>query len=316
MTGPAGLAGWRAGTYAAPYCIEVGMEVSPEHSPQDSTGQGGPDARAAARGRARPWYAGEHKDTLFYLLIAVLFVEMIVGGVSFFYGLMHAAPQTPGGPPVARFPWLVWGLTSVLAPVALLLVVHLTGRWLSHTLDEGREGGADNPENAAVPERLRHFYAMVRSAPTVVLLLGILLLGAGLFFVDGAFSALVSLGGALTPYIPWIAGSAAGLLAVCFLIHRWFAYRQRRMEQEYAFRREVLERTGIVLVDKGCVPLPQHERQRAMLVAAESAKALPPVLDVDGATPDAREARPLAQGEGADEETAMAAGPGPVPPER
>ena len=291
------------------------MKASPEHSSQTSPDRDRPNAREATRGRAQPWSAGERRDTLFYLLVAVLFVEMIVGGVCFFYGLMHAAPQTPGGPPVARFPWLVWALASVLAPVALLLVVHLTGRWLSHTLDGEREGEAGNLESEAVPERLRHFYAMVRSAPTVVLLLGILLLGAGLFFVDGAFSALASLGGALMPYIPWIAGSATGLLAVCFLIQRWFAYRQRRMEQEYAFRREVLERTGIVLVDKGCVPLPSNERQRAMLVSAESAKALPPVLDVDGATPDAQERAALAESAGADEETAIS-GSGPVPPER
>ena len=258
-----------------------------DHSSRDSRGSSQPAADAekadaqgvAARGRVRPWYAGEHKDTLFYLLIAVLFVEMIVGGVSFFYGLVHAAPEAPGGPPVARFPWLIWALAAVLAPVALLLVVHLTGRWLSHTL-EGEQDGADS---AAVPERLQRFYAMVRNAPTVVLLLGILLLGAGFFFVDGAFSALVRLGGALTAYIPWIVGSATALLAVCFLGHRWFVYRQRRMEQEYAFRREVLERTGIVLVDKGCVPLPRSEEQRVMLVEAKSVKALPPVLDVGGA---------------------------------
>lgn len=139
----------------------------------------------------------------------------------------------------------------------------------------------------AVPERLQRFYAMVRNAPTVVLLLGILLLGAGLFFVDGAFSALVRLGGALTAYIPWIVGSATALLAVCFLGHRWFVYRQRPHGAEYAFRREVLERTGIVLVDKGCVPLPRSEEQRVMLVEAESVKALPPVLDVGGAEPGA-----------------------------
>lgn len=51
----------------------------------------------------------------------------------------------------------------------------------------------------------------------MLVLVGILLLGAGLFFVDGALTALVSLGGALTRYIPWLAGSAAALLAVCYL---------------------------------------------------------------------------------------------------
>ena len=79
---------------------------------------------------------------------------------------------------------------------------------------------------------------------------------------------------------------------------------------------EVLERTGIVLVDRGCVPLPQNERQHAMLMSAESARALPPVLDVDGATPDAQDSRPLPEGKSADGGEVTPAGSGPVPPER
>ena len=135
-----------------------------------------------------------------------------------------------------------------------------------------------------MPERLRRFYAIIRNAPTVVLLLGIMLLGAGLFFVDGAFSAIIRLGSALTEYIPWIAGSLAALIAVCYLVHRWFMYRHHRMQQEFAYRREVLERTGIVLVDKNCIPLPQSEEQRLALGEArvvDAQAALPPVIDAD-----------------------------------
>lgn len=244
--------------------------------------------RPGRDGSALPWYAGQYKDVLFYLLIAVLFVEFIVGGVAFFYGLMRSAPVTPGGPPMARFPWLGWATAAVLAPVGLLLVVHLIGSWISHALNrdqdkENADAGADE-----LPEGLRRFYAIIRNAPTVLVLVGILLLGAGLFFVDGALTALVSLGGALTRYIPWLAGSAAALLAVCYLGHRWFVYRQRRLDQEYAYRREVLERTGIVLVDKGCVPLPRHEDQRAALAEARvmPRAALPQVLDVEGKARD------------------------------
>ena len=245
---------------------------------QKPTGQG---AAAAAR---QPWYAGRHKDSLFYLLIAVLLVEMTVGGVAFFYGLVHAAPEVPGGPPVARFPWLAWGVASILAPVGLLLIVHLTGLWLARTLerDEALAGGPAFGEGSGaggkLHPRVESFYAMVRSAPTVVLLLGILLLGAALFFVDGAFNALVRLGGELLPYLPWLAGCAAALLAVCYVCHRWLLHRQRRMEQEYAFRREVLERTGIVLMDRNCLALPQDAAQQARLMelpTLEGVRALP-----------------------------------------
>ena len=261
-----------------------------------SEAQGQPAASAGkSRGaQGAAWYAGPYKDALIYLMVAIFFVELVVGGVSFFYGVMHAAPEVPGGPPMARFPWLGWAVAAVLAPVGLMLIVHLSGTWVSRYLgrEDGQraeaQAGAQSADDEQVPERLRRFYAIIRNAPTVVLLLGIMLLGAGLFFVDGAFSALVRMGGALTDYIPWIAGSLAAMIAVCYLVHRWFMYRHHRMQQEYEYRREVLERTGIVLVDKGCIPLPQNEMQRLALGGqVVEAKALPPVLDAETGSTDA-----------------------------
>lgn len=256
----------------------------------------GKPASSADKGRRQDraaWYAGPYKDALIYLMVAIFFVEMIVGGISFFYGVMHAAPDVPGGPPLARFPWFGWAVAAVLAPVGLMLIVHLSGTWVSRYLGredniQGRQGSGQTADDEQVPERLRRFYAIIRNAPTVVLLLGIMLLGAGLFFVDGAFSALMRLGGALTEYIPWIAGSLAALIAVCYLVHRWFVYRHHRMQQEYEYRREVLERTGIVLVDKGCIPLLQNEVQRLALGGhVVEAQALPPALDAEAAPGDA-----------------------------
>ena len=256
----------------------------------------GKSASSAGKGRRQDraaWYAGPYKDALIYLMVAIFFVEMIVGGISFFYGVMHAAPDVPGGPPLARFPWLGWAVAAVLAPVGLMLIVHLSGTWVSRYLGredsmQGGQGSGQAADDEQVPERLRRFYAIIRNAPTVVLLLGIMLLGAGLFFVDGAFSALMRLGGALTEYIPWIAGSLAALIAVCYLVHRWFVYRHHRMQQEYEYRREVLERTGIVLVDKGCIPLPQNEVQRLALGGhVLEAQALPLALDAEVASGDA-----------------------------
>ena len=248
-----------------------------------------PAGRSASAG-AQPWYAGQNNDALLYLMIAIFFVELAVGGVAFFYGVMHAAPEVPGGPPMARFPWLGWALAAILAPVGLILIVHLAGTWVSRFLgreagDMAATGGGGNAADAdQVPERLQRFYAIIRNAPTVALLLGILLLGAALFFVDGAFTALVALGSSLTPYIPWIAGSVAAMIAVCYLVHRLFIYRHHRMQQEFAYRREVLERTGIVLVDKNCIPLPQTEEQRLALGEAR-------IVDAQAALPAAGDMR-------------------------
>ena len=265
-----------------------------EKNKSEAQGQPAASAGKSRSAQGEAWYAGPYKEALIYLMVAIFFVELMVGGVSFFYGVMHAAPEVPGGPPMARFPWLGWAVAAVLAPVGLMLIVHLSGTWVSRYLgrEDGQraeaQAGAQSADDEQVPERLRRFYAIIRNAPTVVLLLGIMLLGAGLFFVDGAFSAIMRLGSALTEYIPWIAGSLAALIAVCYLVHRWFMYRHHRMQQEYEYRREVLERTGIVLVDKGCIPLPQNEMQRLALGGqVVEAKALPPMLDAKTGSTDA-----------------------------
>lgn len=233
---------------------------------------------------SKPWYAGENQEALFYLLIAVFFIELIVGGVAFFYGIIHAAPEVAGGPPVARFPWLAWGLAAILSPVALLLVVHLAGSWLSRTLTReeeaaGASGGASG-DSEHLPEGMKRFYASVRHAPTLVILVGILLVGVALFFVEGALAAILELGKALLPYLPWIAVSLAGLFAACFLVHAIMVYKQRKMESELAWRREVLEKTGLVLVDRKSIAVPQDASQAA-LIASETGE-LPPgkILDV------------------------------------
>lgn len=237
----------------------------------------------AGQGMPAAWYAGPHKDALIYLMVAIFLVELVVGGVAFFYGLVHARPELPGGPPLARFPWLGWAVAAVLAPVGLLLLLHLCGTWVARFLGKeanGHTGAPDSAEAAQVPPRVRQFYAVVRSAPTVVVLLGVMLLGASLLFVDGALSSLLRLGRDLLPYMPWLAGSLAGMLAACYLTHRWFLYRHHRLQQEYAFRREVLERTGIVLVDKGCVPLARTDEDRLALNSVVETQALPVSPDI------------------------------------
>lgn len=215
-----------------------------------------------------PWLAGKNQDAVFYLLIAVFFIEMIVGGVAFFYGIIHARPESAGGPPVARFPWLYWALAAFTAPAAFLLIVHITGSLLSKSLE------GDHPPSEDVPKGLARFYASIRHAPAVVLLLGALLLGASLFFIDGAFSLLGRFFESLAPYLPWICGSLAAFLAVFITARAVFIYKHRKMEFEYAWRREVLEKTGMIITDKSALPIPAKTIKNQALPPAPS--SVPP----------------------------------------
>lgn len=223
---------------------------------------------------ARAWYDGENRDALFYILIAVFFLEMIIGVAAFFYGIVRATPETPGGPPVARFPWLAWGIASLAAPAALALIVHATGSLLSGKSGENAE---DDPRT---PERMKRFYAAVRHAPAIVILGAILLLGASLFFIDGAFGLMRDVGLALAPHLPWLIGGVCGLLAFCFLAHAFFVYRRAKLEREYAWRREVLEKTGMIIAEKNSA------------IVADERRALPDgaeVIDIERSLPRGEE---------------------------
>lgn len=226
----------------------------------------------SADSRASHWSEGRHRDAIIYLLIAIFLLELAVGGVAVIYGIIHSEPLTPGGPPMARFPWLGWAVAALLMPVGLLLVLHLSGLLVSRTLDREADGAAEGGAQAAgakpLPQRVDLFYRMVRHAPTVVILLAVLGFGGLLLFVDGLVESLGRAGMALLPYLPWIAGSVAVFLTVCYAVRQFFLYRHHRMEQEFAFRHAVLERTGVVLLPDGKTPL--------NLPAATGAGALPP----------------------------------------
>lgn len=230
----------------------------------------------------KPWYFSDNGDVLLYLLVAIFFLELIVGGVSFFYGIIHAAPEYSGGPPVARFPWLAWVISALLAPVFLILVFHLAGTWLSTSISENNDAATDEH----LPESMKRFYASVRHAPGIILLLAIIGLGIFLFFVDGAFAWLGKFTSALLPYLPWLAVCAASLFAFCFFAHAFFAYRRRKLDQEYAWRREVLAKTGIVLVDSKSVPLSGKEHSSALPQAEIKKLAQGEIVDIEPLNPD------------------------------
>ena len=63
-----------------------------ERQSTDSNGAKSKADAAAAQKRpvsGQPWFAGQHKDALMYLMIAIFFVELVVGGVAFFYGVLY-----------------------------------------------------------------------------------------------------------------------------------------------------------------------------------------------------------------------------------
>ena len=206
----------------------------------------------------RAWFEERNRDIVVYYLIAVFCLELIVGAIAFFYGVTQAVPVEPGGPKMAKFPWVGWLVAAILSPVGLLLLLHLSGQFFSRALNGGDpqpgSGGAGG-QGEEVPKQFQRFYAIVRHAPTIVILLTLIAMGCAVLFIDSAMQMAMAVGAALKPYILWILFGVVAFFIICYLGRLFFLARHRRMEQEYAYRREVLEKTGIVLVSKGSIPL-------------------------------------------------------------
>ena len=259
--------------------------------------------------KASHWAESRHKDIIIYLLVAIFLLELAVGGASAIYGIMHAEPVEPGGPPLPRFPWLGWGLAALLLPVGLLLILHLSGLLVARTLE--RPAGGESPAEGqsagqaaatSLPPHVERFYSMVRHAPTVVILLSLLFFGGLLLFVDGLVDTLGRLGGALLIYLPWIVGGLVIFLTVCYVTRQFFLYRHHQMEREYAFRQAVLERTGIILLPDGKTPLEVPPSALNALPAADpTSPPTAPVAAIASDVPPARPSGPDAPDDAADD---------------
>ena len=256
---------------------------------------GGKEKKAGVQQLGQLWYNQKHREIVVYL-IAVFCLELIVGTIAFFYGVTHAEPVLAGGPKMARFPWIGWLVASILSPVGLLLLLHLSGQFFSGAFknnDGGTSGGAGGG-NDHVPERVQKVYSIVRHAPTIVVLLGLLCLGCAVLFVDSAMAIAVDIGSALKPYILWIVGGIIVFLLLSYLGRLWFIARHKRVEQEYAYRLKVLETTGVIIMNKGSLPMRYENGQLQLLAENKNGqlKALPEKDDgkkEDGKEEDGKE---------------------------
>ena len=59
--------------------------------------------KAFGRKLRQNWYEGQNREIVVYYLIAVAFLELIVGCVAFFYGVAHPT-MGPDGTRMANFP--------------------------------------------------------------------------------------------------------------------------------------------------------------------------------------------------------------------
>lgn len=222
-----------------------------------------------------PFTEKERKALFLNVIVGIVLLEFAVTVGAVVYSIANA-DKSASGLLRFNFPWVGYLVTVVLVPVLVMLILHLVSLGFSRTL--GNDGRMDAPE-AEVGGRAATFFALVRGAPTVILFAGFVLMGAAVYYLDGVMALLLKLGDSFQTVAIWAIGALGVVFCVNACVRAILAYKTRQLEAEYAFRRDVFERTGTILLSAKQIALPSQTGAPAESIA--ELKILPPVVDVE-----------------------------------
>jgi hypothetical protein len=248
-----------------------GRETPAAGSKQAAAAEGAAGSQAGAPEGAggERLSARQRRELRVYLLACIAALEFLLASGAVFYAFVNGYTG-PDGRFVFSFPLLAFAASGLGIPALLLLFVHFADVGLFRPA--GSVGTADGKAwHELLPERPAKLYRILRGLPTVALLAGTVILGAALLTLDSVLSALGRLASALTPHIGTLLiclSVLTGLIAAGVLLLR---YRTRKMLAEYEYRRDVLEKTGIIIVEKDSRALPWAgmDVEARVLTAAE-----------------------------------------------
>ncbi len=182
------------------------------------------------------------------VLVLVFVVEFFITVAALCWGIITTPPRQEDGVRLA-FPWMGWAASMLIAPAGIIgLAYVLAGRDMP---GQDRDAAREQTWARQLPERALRLYGIARNAPLFVVCIALLALGATILAIDSAFSLITSVALALVPYAPYFIGCLTLFAIAMAVLMAWFRYKHNKLMADYAFRREVLERTGIILVDSG-----------------------------------------------------------------
>ena len=184
-------------------------------------------------------------DFWFSVLVLLFVVEFFITIIALCYGIVMTPPRREGELVQIAFPWIGWAAAMLMAPALLLSLTRLvTGE------HNARESRREATWAGLLPERALRAYRFIRDAPLFMLCLALLALGATLLTIDSALSLIRGIALILAPYVPYFIGGLTCFAVAIATLMAWFRYKNNQLLADYTFRREVLEKTGIVLVSK------------------------------------------------------------------
>lgn len=218
----------------------------------------------------------ERKYVLAYIVIGIVLVEFLVAIVAIWQGVANVQSM-PDGTVRFRFPWGGYLVSVAAAPVVVLLVLQVIA--LGYTRLIKGDPVLTEAQLRQLPPWLQKMLAAVNGVPTFLLLLGVTLLATVIYYFDKVLGFVIRLGESTEHLVLWVGGGVLAAWCVGYLGRMLFAYKVRRMQEEYAYRREVLERTGMIIVDQRTM-LAQLPGQMPGQGDGMMPRALPGTIDV------------------------------------
>ncbi len=216
------------------------------------------------------------RELWMYLGVGILSIDLLVTVACVCYAFITASPNAQGVRSIS-FPLLQWVAGIITLPALLVAAIHFTGVGLFTQSKANKQ--AEEQWEDQLPKRLQKVYLFLKGAPVFVIILTFILIGGTLATIDGALTALSNVTATFVPYLPYILGAFALIVCCFFIVSAWLKHSAHKLQEEYAFRREVFERSGIIIVEKNSVALPPTQGTeaypRALEATTTGVKALP-----------------------------------------
>lgn len=218
--------------------------------------------------------------------IMVFVAAFFITVAAICYGIIVTPPKPGGGTPKLAFPWIGWFTAMLVSPAVILGFAQYIAGKTPVAGEEGEDGGKETAWAGQLPARALRVYRLLKDAPLFMVCFALIALGATLLVIDGAFGLVAGVLGALVPYAPYFIGGVTFFAVAVAGLMAYFRHANNKLMAEYAFRREVLEKTGVILLnEKGKALLPPK--------GGRDKYAIGSIADVTGESGPLLEAEPV-----------------------
>lgn len=204
------------------------------------------------------------------VVVMVFVAAFFITVAAICYGIITTPPKPGGGARSIAFPWIGWFAAMLVSPAVILgFAQYVAGKTPINAGNGEEETSREANWAERLPERALRVYRLLKDAPLFMACFALIALGATLLVIDGAFGLVAGVFAALVPYAPYFIGGITVFAVAVAGLMAYFRHANNKLAAEYAFRREVLEKTGVILLhEKGKAILPPGENRAVYAIAS------------------------------------------------